>query len=187
MRLEDFGEGEYATKERAIRSLLVEAGAAGLGGATRVHAITPSEQEVTPESYLAAERAERFTNGAIEPGLHDYGPLPPQPPPLSGLRYAGVWHIGAWNAAAERGSELQLRFRARRGYLVMGATSSGRVHVDLDGRPIPADLAGPDVHDASVTVGFNRLYRLVNLSSVQTHTLTVKVPRGVSAYSFTFG
>src|SRR6185312_2799166 len=134
------------------------------------------------ESYLAAERGERFTNGAIEPGLHDYGPLPSQPPPLSGLRYAGVWRIGAWNAAAERGSELQLRFRARRVYLVMGATSSERVHVDLDGRPIPAALAGPDVHDASVTVGFNRLYRLVNLPSVQTHTLTVRVPRGISAY-----
>ncbi len=193
VRLEDFGEGEYADKERAIRSLLVEAGAAGLGGATHVHAITPSEQEVTPESYLAAERGERFTNGAIEPGLHDYGPLPSQPPPLSGLRYAGVWRIGAWNAAAERGSELQLRFRARRVYLVMGiptrpgASSSGRVHVDLDGRPVPAGLAGADVHHASVTVGFNRLYRLVNLPSVQTHTLTVQVPRGVSVYSFTFG
>ncbi len=187
VRLEDFGEGEYANKERAIRSLLVEAGAAGLGGATRVHAITPSEQEVTPESYLAAERAERFTNGSIEQGLHDYGPLPSQPPPLSGLRYAGVWRIGAWNAAAERGSELQLRFRARRVYLVMGATSSGSVGVELDGHPIPAHLAGPDVHGASVAVGFNRLYRLVNLPSVQTHTLTVRVPRGVSVYSFTFG
>jgi cytochrome c biogenesis protein CcdA/thiol-disulfide isomerase/thioredoxin len=200
VRLEDFGEGEYADKERAIRSLLVEAGAAGLGGATHVHAIAPSEQEITPESYLAAERAERFTNGAIEPGLHDYGPLPSQPPPLSGLRYAGVWRIGAWNAAAERGSELQLRFRARRVYLVMGIParpgtptrpgSSGAarpVQVLLDGRPIPAALAGPDVHGASVTVGFNRLYRLVNLPDVQTRTLTVQVPRGVSVYSFTFG
>ena len=187
VRLEDFGEGEYADKERAIRSLLVEAGAAGLGGATRVHAITPSEQEVTPESYLAAERAERFTNGAIEPGLHDYGPLPSEPPPLSGLRYGGAWRIGAWNAAAERDSQLQLRFRARRVYLVMGASSSGQVQVELDGRPVPTALAGPDVRGASVRVGFNRLYRLVNLPSVQTHTLTVRVPRGVSVYSFTFG
>ncbi len=188
VRLEDFGEGEYADKERAIRSLLVEAGAAGLGGATRVHAITPSEQEVTPESYVASERAERFTNGAIEPGLHDYGPLPSQPPPLSGLRYAGVWRIGAWNAAAERGSELQLRFRARRVYLVMGSQGAARsVQVMLDGHAIPAAVAGPDVRGSSVAVGFNRLYRLVNLPSVQTHTLTVRAPRGVSAYAFTFG
>jgi cytochrome c biogenesis protein CcdA/thiol-disulfide isomerase/thioredoxin len=206
IRVADFGEGEYGAKERAIRSLLVEAGAAGLGGATHVHAVTPSEAEVTPESYLAAERAERFTNGAIEPGLHDYGPLPAQAPPLSGLRYGGVWRIGAWNAAAVRESALQLRFRARRLYLVMGmptpprmptrpgtatppATAGARqsVRVLLDGHPIPAAVSGADLHGATVAVGFNRLYRIVNLPAVQTHTLTVQVPRGVSLYSFTFG
>jgi cytochrome c biogenesis protein CcdA/thiol-disulfide isomerase/thioredoxin len=188
IRLEDFGEGQYATKERAIRSLLVEAGAAGLGSATRVHALTPSEAEVTPESYLAAERGERFTNGAIAPGLHDYGQLPSQPPPLSGLRYAGTWRIGAWSAAAVSASRLQLRFRARRVYLVMGSPGHSRpVRVLLDGRPIPASVAGGDVHDGAVSVGFNRLYRLVDLPAVQTHTLTVEVPRGASLYSFTFG
>ena len=34
IRLADFGEGDYAGKERAIRSLLVEAGARRLGAAT---------------------------------------------------------------------------------------------------------------------------------------------------------
>ena len=52
IRLADFGEGDYETKQRAIRSLLVEAGATGLGGAADVHALKPSEAEVTPESYL---------------------------------------------------------------------------------------------------------------------------------------
>lgn len=194
VRLEDFGEGEYETKQRAIRSLLVEAGASGLGGAADVHALKPSEQEVTPESYLAAERAERFTNGAIAPGLHDYGPLPAKAPPLSGLRYGGTWQIAAWSASAVRDSRLQLRFRARRVYLVMGSpTHPGSpngtrdVRVLLDGRPITASVAGTDVHGAMVAVGFDRLYRLVNLPSVQTRTLTVEVPRGVSVYSFTFG
>lgn len=84
IRLVDFGEGEYVAKERAIRSLLAEAGAARLA-----------------------------------------------------------------SPAGEAG-------RGRR-----------------------APRCGPRRGD--------RLYRLVSLPGVQTHTLTVKVPAGVSAYDFTFG
>jgi thiol-disulfide isomerase/thioredoxin len=53
IRLVDFGEGEYPAKERAIRSLLAEAGASRLGTPVRVHAQQPPEAQVTPESYLA--------------------------------------------------------------------------------------------------------------------------------------
>jgi cytochrome c biogenesis protein CcdA/thiol-disulfide isomerase/thioredoxin len=204
IRLADFGEGNYEAKQRAIRSLLVEAGAAGLGAAADVHALAPSEAEITPESYLGTERGERFTNGALRSGLHAYGALPAQAPPLSSLRFAGTWRIGAWNASAVRDSQLQLRFRARRVYLVMGSpthppadrpatTASGApsqtrpVQVLLDGHPIPAAVAGSDVHAGTASVGPDRLYRLVNLPNVQTHTLTVRAAPGVSLYDYTFG
>ena len=188
IRLADFGEGEYGAKERAIRSLLVEAGAGGLGAATHVHALAPSEEEVTPESYLGTERAQRFTNGTIAGGLHDYGALPAAPPPLSGLRFGGRWRIGPWTATAVSGASLQLRFRARRVYLVMGSAGHSRsLRVLLDGHPIPARLAGGDVHGGRVSVGFDRLYRLVNLPSVQTHTLTVQAAAGTALYDYTFG
>jgi thiol-disulfide isomerase/thioredoxin len=49
IRLADFGEGGYAGKERAIRGLLAEAGAAGLGSATAVHSEAPSDGNITPE------------------------------------------------------------------------------------------------------------------------------------------
>jgi cytochrome c biogenesis protein CcdA/thiol-disulfide isomerase/thioredoxin len=195
IRLEDFGEGEYATKERAIRSLLVEAGAASLSGPTHVHALAPSEAELTPESYIGTERGERFTNGPLTAGVHDYGALPAQPPPLSGLRLAGRLRVGAWGATAMSGeAAVQLRFRARRVYLVMGAParpgSPGHprpVRVLLDGRPIPQSLAGTSVHDGTAVVQFQDVYNLVNLPSVQTHTLTVEPAQGASIYDFTFG
>src|SRR3984957_8831010 len=95
IRLADFGEGNYEAKQRAIRSLLVEAGAGGLGAAADVHALTPSEAEVTPESYLGTERGERFTNGALTSGLHAYGALPAQAPPPPALRFAGGSGLGA--------------------------------------------------------------------------------------------
>jgi cytochrome c biogenesis protein CcdA/thiol-disulfide isomerase/thioredoxin len=194
IRLADFGEGNYEAKQRAIRSLLVEAGAGGLGSAADVHALQPSEAEITPESYLGTERGERIANGALTAGLHEYGTLPARALPLSALRFAGSWRIGAWNASAVRDSQLQLRFRARRVYLVMGlptrpgsASHQRPVRVLLDGRPIRAAVAGSDVHDGTVIVGPDRLYRLVSLPSVQTHTLTVRAAPGVSLYDYTFG
>ena len=79
IRVADFGEGDYGAKERAIRSLLVEAGASGLGGASHVHALQPSQTEITPESYLGVERGERSTNGALTPGVHRVRGAPGEP------------------------------------------------------------------------------------------------------------
>src|SRR3954463_15027596 len=74
VRYVHFGEGEYAKTERAIRGLLSEAGeGGGLGGVAGTRAKVPSSQVATPETYLGAARAERFTNGAITEGVHDYG------------------------------------------------------------------------------------------------------------------
>jgi cytochrome c biogenesis protein CcdA/thiol-disulfide isomerase/thioredoxin len=188
VRLADFGEGEYAAKEAAIRGLLVEAGAIGLGGASQVHALAPSDAEVTPESYLGAELARRFTNGTITRGVHDFGPGPAQPPPLSGLRYTGVWKVGADGATAVREAGLQLRFRARRVYLVMGSPEQSRaVRVLLDGRTIPPSLAGTKIRAGAAQVRFQTVYNLVGLPGVQTHTLTVRPAPGVSVYDYTFG
>src|SRR3954452_13876859 len=72
VRYVHFGEGEYAKTERAIRSLLEEAGEGGLGGPTDAGVKTPTGV-VTPETYLGAARAQRFTNGRITEGVHDYG------------------------------------------------------------------------------------------------------------------
>ena len=188
IRFADFGEGEYAAKERAIRSLLVEAGATGLSGPTHVHALAPSEAEITPESYLGAEMAQRFVDGPLVPGLHDFGALPSQPPPLSDLRYAGTLRVGGESVTAVNRAAVQLRFRARRVYLVMGSPGRPRpARVLLDGRPIPQSLAGANVRFGTVNVQYQTVYNLVNLPSVQTHTLTVEPAPGASIYDFTFG
>lgn len=187
IRLADFGEGDYAAKQRAIRSLLVEAGAGGLGGAAKVVAQHPSEAESTPESYLGAERALRFANGPIRPGLHDYG-APGRAPAPEHLRYSGAWRISQHAATAVSKATLTLSFNARRVFLVAGSLGAPKqVKVLLNGRPIPSRLSGADVKHGAATVSFQRLYRIVSLPSVQRHVLTLKLPAGVSAYSFTFG
>jgi hypothetical protein len=64
---------------------------------------------------------------------------------------------------------------------------AGRVTVELDGRPIPADRAGADIHGGAVHVDRQRLYHLVSAPKGEHHRLTLRVGPGVSAYAFTFG
>jgi thiol-disulfide isomerase/thioredoxin len=187
IRLADFGEGDYQGKERAIRSLVAQADAGGLGSPSAVNAQQPSDGNITPESYLGADRAARFANGQITPGVHDFGssnqPLAPDQ-----LRYGGAWRITGASATALVGARIDLNFNARRVFLVMGSPASPRsVRVQLDGHPIPQAAAGGDVHRSLARVSFQRLYRVVELPRVERHVLTIEPAADVITYSFTFG
>jgi cytochrome c biogenesis protein CcdA/thiol-disulfide isomerase/thioredoxin len=187
IRYVHFGEGDYDTTERAIRGLLAAAGHRGLGGDARVHAQRPDPGVRTPESYLGAAKAERFSS-PVRTGPGAFSAIPPDELRPSELSYGGHWRISPEAATAGRGASLELRFNARRVFLVMGGPGSPRtMQVLLDGRPIPIAAAGGDVHGATVTVSDQRLYRLVDLPSVGDHVLTLRPQRGVSGYAFTFG
>ena len=188
VRFAHFGEGEYDEKEHVIRSLLAEAGHHVGAGEAGGHGIAPSAGVTTPETYLGAARAERFTNPMLSPGSHDFGQSAPAPP-VDEFAYRGRWRIALESATAEPGASLDLHFGARRVYEVLGPSggNTGRMEVLLDGRPIPPALAGEDVHGGSVTISSQRLYELVDLPRVEQHVLTLKPQAGVMGYSFTFG
>src|SRR3954453_3348471 len=186
VRFVHFGEGEYGEKEKVIRELLAEAGRPVKGRETRVHPVAPSATVTTPETYLGAARAERFTNAMLSPGSHDF--TAPQSLPANEFAYHGKWHIALDSATARAGAALDLNFGARRVYLVLGSPGRDRqVKVLLDGRPIPSGDAGSDVHDGTVTVTGQRLYNLVDLPKVGHHVLTLEPEAGVMGYAFTFG
>ncbi|HEX3324036.1 MAG TPA: redoxin domain-containing protein, partial [Solirubrobacterales bacterium] len=123
VRYAHFGEGEYGKKEQIIRELLAEAGRKVPGAETRVHAIAPSATVTTPETYLGAARAERFTNSMLAPGLHDF--TAPSSLPANEFAYHGRWRISLDSATAAGGS-LDLNFGARRVYLVLGSPGHSR-------------------------------------------------------------
>ena len=140
----------------------------------------------TPETYLGAARAERFTNPMLSPGTHDFGDPPAPgaerirlPGPLADR--AGLRHRRGWPA-------LELDFGARRVYLVLGSDDGRprRMAVLLDGQPDPRRLAGG--RHGGVGGGRRaRLYDLVDLPGVERHELTLVPEAGVSGYAFTFG
>jgi cytochrome c biogenesis protein CcdA/thiol-disulfide isomerase/thioredoxin len=188
VRFAHFGEGEYGTIERAIRSLLAERGDRRLGGETKVRAEKPSSALTTPESYLGEARSERVVNGPLLPGVHEYTLSRGAQLPADHLGYGGRWRISPESATAVRSARLELEFGARRVFLVLGSPQGPRrLHVSLDGRPIPDRLAGADVRGGVATIDAQRLYRLVDLPRVERHTLTLRFASGISGYAFTFG
>ncbi len=181
-----FGEGDYAETERAIRTLLREAGHGNLGGGARAAAQAPSAGNITPETYLGANRAQGWIT-PVHPGDQDYGAAP-GPLAVNQFAYAGRWGITDEDATAGQGAEIDMEFNARRVFLVLGSPDRARhVQVLLDGKPIPAKLAGDDVHGGRATVHAQRLYRLVDLPAVSQHRLTLIFDPGISGYAFTFG
>ena len=186
VRYAHFGEGDYAHGEQVIRTLLADAGRRVGAARADARGTVASLGVTTPESYLGAGRAQRFANGAILPGGQDFGAAPD--PAQDGLAYGGVWEIGREHATAGLGAALQLRFGARRVFLVLGSPGAPRrMRVLLDGRPIPDALAGRDVHGGVATIGMQRLYDLVNLPRVGRHLLRLEPEQGIEGYAFTFG
>jgi cytochrome c biogenesis protein CcdA/thiol-disulfide isomerase/thioredoxin len=181
-----FGEGDYAQTELGIRTLLRQAGHTNLGSGARATAEAPSAGRITPETYLGAARAQGWVT-AVHPGDQDFAAAPAQ---LSAnqFAYAGHWGITDEDATSGAGGEIDLEFNARRVFLVLGSPDRARhVQVLLDGKPIPAKLAGDDVHRGVATIQAQRLYRLVDLPAVAQHRLTLRFDPGISGYAFTFG
>jgi cytochrome c biogenesis protein CcdA/thiol-disulfide isomerase/thioredoxin len=182
----NFGEGDYAGTEAAIRSLLVEAGHASPGAmATPKDVVQPSATE-TPETYLGLARADRI-----------------DPPPASGTRtyaepgalstshfaFSGTWSESAEAATAGAGAAIHASVLGKDVYLVLSPPDggAGKVAVELDGTPIAPDRQGSDVHGGVVRVDRQRLYHLVSAPRVERHALTLRFSPGVAGYAFTFG
>jgi cytochrome c biogenesis protein CcdA/thiol-disulfide isomerase/thioredoxin len=188
IRYTHFGEGDYEVTEAAIRSLLEEAGRSP-GSMAQADPETADPGLATPETYLGAARAQGWLNGPIVPGRQDFrgGSEAVRLPP-NGFFYRGEWDVSAESATAVDDAAIDLRFRARRVFLVLGAeTRPGDVRVLLDGRPLPDSAAGEDVRSATARIDEQRLYRLVELPKAGDHELTLELDPGVEGYAFTFG
>ena len=187
VRHTQFGEGDYKGSEEAVRTLLRAAGARTVPPPITAKALIPSAKLATPETYLDDQRAQGFAV-PLRGGTHSYSGV--AHPALNEFALRGTWNVGSQSSTPQSaGAEIQLRFQAANVYLVL--TSAGnvprRVQVLLDGRAIARGSAGADVHGSFLTVSGQRLYSLVSRPGAEQHDLAVRVPPGVSAYSFTFG
>jgi cytochrome c biogenesis protein CcdA/thiol-disulfide isomerase/thioredoxin len=189
VRHTQFGEGDYKQDEAVVRQLLHDAGARQLPPPMTAHAVIPSDNLGTPETYLNPQRAQSFAM-TLQSGVHSYNLVASASLHLNEFSLGGKFNIGpeSITPAGVSGS-IEGGIQAQHEYLVM--TSADNVprmgEVLLDGRPLPNKYAGPDVHNGHFTVVGQRLYSLVSFPSDEQAIITVVIPHGVSAYDFTFG
>ena len=196
IRYHHFGEGRTDETEAAIRSLLIENGATGLGETTSVKATGASAAADfatvrSPETYLGSRRTRSFASpGGFRTGAADY--RLPTSFKLNEWGLGGRWTVEPQcSVLAAPNGQIAFRFQARDLHLVLGSGSGKpvRYRVLIDGKPPGADH-GMDIDAAGYgQVTGQRLYQLVRQkggSAERLFTITFLDP-GVEAYAFTFG
>jgi thiol-disulfide isomerase/thioredoxin len=169
VRTMSFGEGDYASTEDAIRSLL------GVSGpATTIANRTPTELQ-TPETYLGPSRFDPSRYVGRKPVLGKQVTYTlAQQIPQNDISYGGLWTLSGQIAEAGLGATLGLHFHAKDVYVVLGGR--GHVGVTVDGRTRP-----------SIDVTADKLYTLFTSPTTTDAQLRLSLSPGVHAYSFTFG
>lgn len=171
-----FGEGDYATTERLIRELLQQADPrVELPKQTEVADRTPKAGSTTRETFLGATKAVNFGGGAAyRAGTTDFAL--PSAQPEDSFALDGAWAVQTQYATpTDVPAQVRLRYHATEVRMVLAG--SGEITVrDDEGAMKTIAVSGTP-----------RSYALRTGSSPHQGTLTVTVPAGVQAYSFTFG
>jgi thiol-disulfide isomerase/thioredoxin len=188
IRYTHFGEGKYDVTEKMIQTLLQEAGQQVETGVTKVEAEAPGSGKQTKETYLGADRMERFYS-LEEPviGTRTFTYTGTSFPQHS-WGYQGEWTMLGERSLASKEGKLGLQFQGNKVFLVMSSSpKGGRAEIRLNGELLSSSLAGKDVQDGIVTVTGERLYELVQGNTAPTGFLEIRfLDPGISVYAFTF-
>jgi thiol-disulfide isomerase/thioredoxin len=166
------GEGDYTGEEQYIRQLLTAAHPrTALPRATGVPDTTPTDPDLTPETYLGSEREQGYAdNGSYTTG--QFTPL--ANPPANAFDLAGTWTIGQQSITAGKGAGISLAYHASYVYLDVGGT--GTLTVSAGGTSKVIRVSGaPDI------------YTVASHQSPQDGAVAISLSPGLQAYSFTFG
>jgi thiol-disulfide isomerase/thioredoxin len=202
------GEGDYGETELAIRKLLKEA-KPGLDFSTARFALPADAnadmdasvcRRTTPETYLGFARGANLANPGGEDETQEVHYAAPPVIPIDNFALDGDWIASDEFVHHVRSSALlkdavELHYQAKAVYLVAGSDNGSPkpLYVMQDGKPLPPDSRGVDVHagtDGSsyIALGGKRMYYVVNNPEFGEHTLALSTSSpGVSLYSFTFG
>ncbi len=188
LRYTHFGEGEYATTERAIQSLLAEKGRPMAEEILDLPDLTPVTA-MTPETYLGLARVDRFSSNEVpRTGKHEYSL--PRTLGSDSFGFEGSWTLDNESAQAEAGSSLLMNFSAAKVFLVITPeTATEKLEILLDGKIVDDEKAGKDVLGGRVKFDLPRLYELIELGEgAGRHQLRLNFGSGgIKIFAFTFG
>jgi cytochrome c biogenesis protein CcdA/thiol-disulfide isomerase/thioredoxin len=169
-----FGEGDYPATESLLRQLLSDARpGVALPAPTEAVDNTPPP-DLTAETYLGVGKVVNYGGtGVYDQGsaMFDY----PARLPDDSFAYRGRWTLDYQGATADgAGSSIELNYRARNVYLVVGGT--GTLTVTRDGKSKDIPVSGPPT-----------LRQIVADDEVRRGLVEVELGQGLQAFSFTYG
>lgn len=170
-----FGEGNYEATEKMIRELLVDADPdVELPAESGVADETPALGSTTPETFLGSSKDVNYGgDDDYSAGTSEF--VFPSDQAEDTFALDGTWEIASQYAApAGSGAEVRLNYRASEVRMVLAGSGEVTVTTD-DGESRAIDVSGTP-----------RSYRLLQ-GDAGAGQLTVKIPEGIQAYSFTFG
>lgn len=167
IRMEHFGEGGYVETENAIRQLLNLP-------PLEMQEPTARTRPISPETYLGLSRGRSYAMDLQNGQTFNYSYTPPLEDDQVGLK--GLWRAeDEYIQAKSDNSYLDYNFLATRVYLVLAGSSKTFLEVYLDGKWY-----------GTIDVDGDRKYDIVR-TTYGRHQLSLKVPKGIKAYAFTFG
>lgn len=178
------GEGDYDTTEKAIQELL------GVDQPLQTTQYSvPIAGSQTPETYFGTNRG---SNYAGTPDITHVAGTDTTFTPETSLSdnawtLSGDWQIDGESITSKASNAtLTFNIHAKDVYVVAAPLgAAGTVNVGLPSAD--AGRYGPDAPSGNVIVDQSRLYHIVSLASVKSSTVTLKVPAGMTLYTFTFG
>lgn len=194
------GEGGYAQTEAEIQKALSEIGAGDFPQ------IAPDDSvgggicyKTTPEIYFGFLRGRYGNAYNVIPGMEvDFTDKGEHQDNL--LYLHGHWtidkeHISHTRVLAHATEYATIRYSGFSAYLVAGSlkkNKSADIEIELDGHPLPEDMAGEDVEivggKALLRVTSPRMYRVVDSPVYHKGTLKLKTMSGhLSLHALTFG
>jgi thiol-disulfide isomerase/thioredoxin len=187
IRATHFGEGDYAESETKVRDLLREAGHTDLPRPFE-SGVAEGRQASTPELYAAHGRSTIANPEGYHAG-QDVTYARPATIRPDAITLIGPWHDGDDSVTALANASVLVRFTATGANLVADGPTGACVQVLLDGAPIQADRAAPDVRPGQpscLTMAGSRSYDLYKGPN-EGHLLELRVPAGFELFTFDFG
>jgi cytochrome c biogenesis protein CcdA/thiol-disulfide isomerase/thioredoxin len=184
VRYISLGEGEYDTTEKAIQELL------GINQPLQTTNFNvPIGDNQTPETYFGTNRTQNYIG---TPDLTGETGATTTFTPASLLAQnewtlSGDWEIDG-ESITSKGNNATLTFKtyAKDVYVVAAPSgAAGTMNVGLPSSD--SDSYGSDAPAGSAVIDQSKLYHIVSLPSAKASTVTLKVPSGITLYTFTFG
>lgn len=176
------GEGNYDDTEKAIQKALNERAARTGGKAIDSIIAAPKDmisvdtrQVQSPEIYFGSARNQYLANGNAGVAGQQTLSIPKNTAP-NNLYLGGTWNFDSEYAIAKSAGTIVFPYSAKNVYMVASDTSGADIDVYVD-----------NVLLKRVHIQGEQLYTLTEGASYGEHTLRLEVPKGLKAFTFTFG